>query len=176
MTAMIINLGIFKVAWLATVLSAAAGLPLIGTFAVLVAVAVHLRMSANPAAEGLLVIAAALVGVAWESALVLAGLLEYQAGSWIPGLAPYWIVAMWVLFATTLNVGLRWLRRSTLLAVAAGAIGGPLAFAAGASTGAVVLVSPVATLVSIGVGWAVLLPLLVKLAERLEGTDESVPA
>jgi hypothetical protein len=86
----------------------------------------------------------------------------------VSGLAPYWIVAMWVLFATTLNVGMRWLRRSTAIAAVAGAIGGPLAFFAGASIGAVELVSPAIALIAIGIGWAVMLPLLVKLTVWLE--------
>jgi hypothetical protein len=86
----------------------------------------------------------------------------------VSGLAPYWIVAMWVLFATTLNVGMRWLRRSTAIAAVAGAIGGPLAFFAGASIGAVELVSPAIALIAIGIGWAVMLPLLVKLTVWLK--------
>ena len=114
------------------------------------------------------------MGFAWESALVLGGLLEYSSGNWVSGLAPYWIVAMWVLFATTLNVGMRWLRRSTAVAAIAGAIGGPLAFFAGSSIGAVELVSPTIALIAIGIGWAVMLPLLVKFAVWLDGSQRLV--
>jgi hypothetical protein len=63
---------------------------------------------------------------------------------------------------------MRWLRRSTAIAAVAGAIGGPLAFFAGSSIGAVELVSPAIALIAIGIGWAVMLPLLVKLAVWLE--------
>jgi len=163
-----VNLAVFKVAWTAVVFSAAAGVPVIGAIAVAIAVGIHLWSSDNADAEIRLLLVAATMGFAWESALVLAGLLEYSSGTWIPGLAPFWIVAMWILFATTLNVGMRWLRRSTAIAAVAGAIGGPLAFFAGASIGAVELVSPAIALVSIGIGWAAMLPLLVKLAVRLD--------
>ncbi|HCU53557.1 MAG TPA: DUF2878 domain-containing protein [Gammaproteobacteria bacterium] len=163
-----VNLAVFKVAWTAVVVSAAAGAPVIGVIAVAIAVGIHLWSNENPDNEIRLLFIAATMGFAWESVLVLASLLEYSSGNWVSGLAPYWIVSMWVLFATTLNVGMRWLRRSTAIAAVAGAIGGPLAFFAGASIGAVELVSPAIALIAIGFGWAVMLPLLVKLAVWLE--------
>jgi len=163
-----VNLAVFKAAWTAVVISAAAGAPVIGVIAVAMAVGIHLWSNENPDNEIRLLIVAAAMGFAWESALVLGGLLEYSSGNWIPGIAPFWIVAMWVLFATTLNVGMRWLRRSTAIAAVAGAIGGPLAFFAGSSIGAVELVSPAIALIAIGIGWAVMLPLLVKVAVWLE--------
>ncbi len=170
----LINLAVFKAAWTAVLISAAAGAPVIGVIAVAIAVGIHLWSCDNPDAEIRLLLAAASLGFAWESAIVLAGLLEYSSGIWVPGLAPYWIVAMWVLFATTLNVGMRWLRRSTTVAATAGAIGGPLAFFAGSSIGAVELVSPAIALTCIGIGWAVMLPLLVKLAIRLDDSHRLV--
>lgn len=174
MKRVIVNLAVFKAAWTAVVISAAAGAPVFGAIAVAVAVALHLFSSDNAEAEVRLLLAAALIGLAWESSLVQAGLLQYTTGNWAPGLAPYWIVAMWVLFATLLNGGLRWLHRSKLVAASAGAVGGPLAFVAGASVGAVELVSPVFSLICIGIGWAALLPLLVQVAARLDGGDRPV--
>jgi hypothetical protein len=169
-----INLAVFKAAWTAVVVSAAAGTPVIGVIAVATAVGIHLWYSDNPESEIPLLLAAAALGFGWESVLVLVGLLEYSSGNLISGLAPYWIVSMWVLFATTLNVGMRWLRRSTTVAAVAGGVGGPLAFFAGASIGAVEFSSPVIALTCIGIGWAVMLPLLVQLAIRLEGTHRLV--
>ena len=169
-----VNLAVFKVAWTAVVVSAAAGVPVVGAIAVAIAVGIRLWSCDNPEAEIRLLLVAATMGLAWESTLVLAGLLEYSSGTWMPGLAPYWIVAMWILFATTLNSGMRWLRRSTAIAAVAGAIGGPLAFFAGASIGAVELASPVIALISIGIGWAVMLPFLVKLAIRLDDSQRLV--
>ena len=169
-----VNLAVFKAAWTAVVISAAAGAPVIGVIAVALAVGIHLWSCENPDAEIRLLLAAASLGLAWESILVLAGVLNYPSGNWMPGLAPYWIVAMWILFATTLNVGMRWLRRSTVVAAAAGAIGGPLAFFAGSSVGAVELASPAIALTCIGIGWAVMLPLLVRLAIQLENNHSLV--
>ena len=174
MKRVIFNLVAFKAAWTAVILSAAAGAPVFGAIAVAVAIGIHLRSSDNVEAEARLLLVAAVIGLAWESWLVQAGLLQYTSGIWVPGLAPYWIVAMWVLFATVLNVGMRWLRRSKAVAALAGAVGGPLAFVAGASAGAVELVSPVFAVICIGIGWAALLPLMVQIAVRLDGGDQPV--
>ncbi len=164
----IVNLAVFKAAWTAVVLSAAAGVPGIGIAAVALAVGIHLKLSDKPETEIRLLLAAATIGFAWESVLVLSGLLTYSSGLWLPGTAPFWIVSMWVLFATTINVGMRWLRRSRTAAAVAGGIGGPMAFLAGSSVGAVELLSPAIALICIGIGWAVLLPFLVQIATRLE--------
>ena len=174
MKRVVVNLVVFKAAWTAVVLSAAAGIPLLGAIAVAVAIGIHLWSSENAEAEARLLLVAAFIGLAWESWLVQAGLLQYTSGNLVPGLAPYWIVAMWVLFATLLNTGMRWLRRSKVVAAIAGGIGGPMAFVAGASVGAVEFVSPVLALIAIGVGWAALLPLLVQIALRLDGGDRPV--
>ena len=169
MKSVVLNLGLFKAAWLATILGAAASAPQLGLVAIAVVVGVHLARSQNAQAEALLLGLAALMGLGWESILVAFDVLEYDVGAFVPGLAPYWIVAMWVLFATTLNVGMRWLRRNLLIAAIAGAVGGPLSFLAGASAGAVTLSDPVTSLIVIGIGWCVLLPTLVHLSMRFDG-------
>ncbi|MGI9201912.1 MAG: DUF2878 domain-containing protein [Woeseiaceae bacterium] len=163
---MIINLSFFKAAWLASVLTAAASMPVLGTAAVAIAVIVHLRRAENVQGEVRLLFLAALMGLLWESALVSFGLVEYTASSILPGSAPYWIVAMWVLFATTLNVGMRWLQKSTWVAAVAGAVGGPMSFLAGQKAGAVSFPDQTLAIVAISLGWAVLLPLLVRFASR----------
>ena len=84
---------------------------------------------------------------------------------------------MWVLFATTLNIGLKWVKRHWLLAAAAGAVGGPMAFFGGERLGAVILDDATVSLAVIGIGWAVLLPVLASLAARCNGYDATaVPA
>jgi hypothetical protein len=164
----IVNLAVFKVAWTIVVVSAAAGTPLIGVVAVAAAVAIHLRSCDNVESEARLLLVAAVMGLAWESTLVLSGLVSYSSGNLVPGIAPYWIVAMWVLFATTINAGMRWLQRNKIVAAIAGGIGGPVGFFAGASAGAVELASPVIALACIGIGWAVMLPLLAQVAARFD--------
>ena len=136
MNSMLVNLTLFKAGWLASVFSAAASVPLAGTAVIAIAVAVHLLRSGQPRDELRLLALAAAIGFLWESLLVSAGIVQYGTSAVVAGIAPYWIVAMWVLFATTLNVGMRWLHKSPVIAAIAGAIGGPMAFLAGSAAGA----------------------------------------
>lgn len=168
MKPLVINLSLFKVGWLAAVFAAASMLPALGTLAVLVVSGVHLYRAEHWQAELKLLVTAAVIGTVWESIVVQAGLLTYSTGTLAEGMAPYWIVAMWVLFATTLNIGMRWLRRSWLIAAVAGAVGGPLSFIAGEKTGAVTFTDPASALLVISAGWAVILPVLVQIADALE--------
>ncbi len=173
MNAMLINLSLFKAGWLAAVFAAAASLPILGTAAIGIAVAVHLWRSDAPRDELLLLALAAALGFAWESLLVYTGIVQYGASGALAAIAPYWIVALWVLFATTLNVGMRWLRKNLLVASVFGALGGPLSFLAGEKAGAVSFSDTSTALVVIGLGWAVMLPLLVRYAAR---NDEHLAA
>ena len=173
MNAMLINLSLFKAGWLAAVFAAAASLPILGTAAIGIAVAVHLWRSDAPRDELLLLAMAAALGFAWESLLVYTGIVQYGANAALAVTAPYWIVALWVLFATTLNVGMRWLRKNLLVASVFGALGGPMSFLAGEKAGAVSFSDTSTALVVIGLGWAVMLPLLVRYAAR---NDEHLAA
>jgi len=166
MNAMLINLTLFKAGWLAAVFAAAASFPILGTAVIGIAVAVHLMRSDEPQDEFELLALAAAIGFIWESLLVYTGIVNYGANAGLEGLAPYWIVALWVLFATTLNVGMRWLRKNLLVASIFGALGGPMSFMAGAKAGAVSFSDTPTALIVIGLGWAVLLPLLVSYAAR----------
>ena len=115
---------------------------------------------------------AALAGLTWESTLVIASVLDYPTYN-ANLFAPYWIISMWVLFATTLNVGMQWLQRNLLLAGVAGAVGGPLSFLAGEKAGAVVIGD--GGLLFIAAGWAVLLPAMAFAATRLNGYSKTAP-
>ncbi len=165
----LVNFLLFQIGWFACVLGGAHGLPWLGPVVVAAAVAWHLAQAADPPAEGLLLVAAGLIGILFDSALVAAGWLAYPSGQVHPGLAPYWMVAIWVLFATTLNLSLGWLRGRPLLAAMLGGVAGPLAYYGGAQLGGVAFVAPGPGLLALAAGWALLLPLLLWLAARLDG-------
>ena len=167
----LVNAVAFKLGWLSAVLGAANQLPLLVIAGVTAAVAIHLWRSVAPLREASLLLLAAVVGLSWDSVMVAAGWLDYRSGTVIAGLAPYWIVALWVVFATTLNVTFRWLRDRLLLAAVMGAIFGPISYVAGASAGAVDLVHPVAALVSLSVAWSILMPGFILVAQDLDGAN-----
>ena len=155
--------------WFSCVLGAAHGMPWFGPVVVAAVIVLHLARVSRPAPELKLIGIAAALGLVADSLLLASGWLYYPSGSWIPGLAPYWIVAMWALFATTLNVSMRWLRASLPLALVFGAVGGPLSYAAGARLGGLEWVSPAWALGALAVLWAIATPLLVLLSSRYDG-------
>ena len=165
----IINILASQAGWFACVLGAAYGTPLFGPAVVAAIVGMHLVHSARPSREFALIVSAGLLGAAWDSALVAAGWIEYPAGNVSASLAPYWIVAMWMLFATTLNVSLRWLRERPALAAIVGGISGPLAYYGGAKLGGVGFVDTQAALTALAFGWAAMLSALSVLSSRLDG-------
>jgi len=167
---LVLNIIGFQLGWFAAVLGGANGLPWLGTVGALIVVAVHLLRVTQPRMELQLIAAAALIGLVWESILVSVGLTSYSSGILVSGTAPHWIVAMWILFATTINVSLRWLRNRTWLAALTGGISGPLAFYAGHRLDGVEFSDTVVAMLVLAAGWALFVPLLVWLGTWLEGT------
>lgn len=159
----------FQIGWFACVLGGANGLPWVGTGIALAIVGWHLTRAIRPMQELLLVLSAAAIGMVFDSLLVALGLLAYPSGTLIAGTAPHWIVALWMLFATTLNVSLGWLKHRLPIAVLFGAIGGPLAYWGGARLGAMTFLSPTPGLIALAIGWALFTPVLVILARRFDG-------
>jgi hypothetical protein len=171
-----INFLTFQIAWFACVLGAAWGFPVAGTLTVIAAVTLHLAMSNAPRVELALLAVVTLIGTIWDSAIVSQGLMRYPTGTFATGIAPHWIIAMWTLFATTLNVSMAWLKGRPLLAAAFGAVGGPLAYFAGFRFGAVEIDDPALALGLQAAGWAVLMPLLTLIAARLDGVSDASAA
>ena len=169
MTPLLVNFVAFQVGWFACVLGGAHQLPWLGTILVSIIIAVHVSRASRPRAEISLVLLAISIGSVWDSYLVWRGWLEYPSGTLIPDTAPHWILAMWGVFATTLNLSLRWLKGRWLIAILSGAIAGPLAYYAGARLGGVVFTEQTTALIALSLGWAVLMPLLMALSQRLDG-------
>ncbi len=168
--AVLVNLAGFQLGWFACVLGAAHGMPWLGPLFALPVLLHHLRAAAAPGAEALLLLVAAFVGLAIDSGLVATGRLAFAEGVLLPGLAPYWMATLWLLFASTFNVSLRWLRQRPLLAAVLGAVGGPLAYWAGDGLGAAKILEPAAaTHLAVAVAYAVATPALLAVARRLDG-------
>ena len=171
---LLVNFVAFQLGWFACVLGAANGLPWLGPVVVAAVVALHLVTARRKRPELYLVLVAMVIGLVVDSLLLATGWLRYSAGLWLPGLAPYWIIAMWALFATTLNVSMGWMRGRPVLTLLMGAIGGPLSYLAGEKLGAIELTQPTAALAALAVAWAIAMPLLMWLAARFDGVREQV--
>lgn len=165
----IVNFVLFQLAWFAAVIGAAARWPALGTACVLLVIAVHVARAARPRVELAFVAIVVAVGLLAESAVALQGHIVYPSGQPVEWLAPYWIVALWALLATAPNVTLRWLKRRPALAALLGAVSGPASFVAGVGLGGARFVDATPALVTLAVTWAVLMPSLMALSNRLDG-------
>jgi hypothetical protein len=167
----LLNFGAFQLAWFACVFAAAQGRVLLATLAVAVAVGVHLSIAPRRAPEAMLILVVTSIGLFWDSLVVSLDLVSYASGNFADGVAPVWIIAMWALFATSLNLSMGWLKGRPWLAALFGAVGGPLAYLAGERLGGLQMPDPVIALGAQAIGWAVILPLLTRLAARLNGFE-----
>jgi hypothetical protein len=158
----------FQIGWWAVVLTAADGHPWIGSAVVGVLVMGHLAWIRRHRSEAFLLAAAAAIGLGFDSLLLASGWVEFTGKLNALGLAPYWMPMLWVNFAMTLNVSLRWLQGFPLTGALLGAVGGPLAYWGGAKLGAMSFADPTAGLFAIGFAWSLLTPLLLTLANRLD--------
>lgn len=165
----LVNFAGFELAWLSSVMGGAREMPWLGPVAVLVVMIIHLSAARKPFDEVLLILCCAVIGACFDSVLVASGWVTYKAGLFNDYLAPYWIITMWMLFATTLNVSMRWLRGKPRVAALFGLVGGPVTYLAGEKLGGIVLSSPEAAMVALGVGWAAIMPMLMWLSENLDG-------
>lgn len=165
---LVLNIVMFQVGWFACVLSAAANEPWTGIVLVMLIVSLHITFYTDKLTYLRFLLFATLIGSTWDSFLTGLSIFNFDSGMLFPWLAPSWIIAMWLLFATTIDISFRWLRDKYWLASITGAIAGPLPYFAGESLGAVHITDPLMTLVFLVVGWSILFPLLVRTAQMLD--------
>lgn len=170
----LINIIAFKIGWLSSVLGAANDVPLLGPAVVMVAVAIHLRLANDPSRELMLIVLTGIIGASADSVMVASGWLVYPTGTVISGFAPFWILGMWMLFATTFNMAFRWLHSKYVLAAALGAISGPATYFFGAKIGAVVINDVPAAMIALAVAWGAMMPGLLMLARRFDGVSVQI--
>jgi hypothetical protein len=168
---LLINFIAFEIGWFAAVLGAAHDHVWAGVAVAALVVLLHLLMSHRLQRELKLLLAVMMLGAVWDSALAMRHIIEYPTGQLSPMLAPVWIVAVWALFATTLNVSLVFLRGRWWLAALFGAVGAPLSFLGGMRLHALQFPDTNAALCVLAIGWAIMMPLLIYLSVRFDGVS-----
>ena len=164
-----LNLLGFQLLWWVAVLGAARGGGLASALLALVVVGWHLHQAQQPGrALGLLAVVTLLGGLS-DALLLHGGVLRFAAADLGPACPPSWMLALWLGFATSLNVSLRWLQGHPVWAALLGAVGGVASYAGGAHLGAATLLAPVTAMVLVALCWAALMPLFMRLARRLDG-------
>ena len=165
--ALLVNFIGFQVGWFACVLGAANDKELLGMIIALGIVIYHVVNQGDSRKELKLVLAATVIGLLWETWVLNLNILRYPSHPEALFWAPTWLIMMWALFATTINLSMGWLKDRWVLAVFMGAVFGPLAFIGGERLGAVVFLDSTLSIITLSVGWGLLMPLLLWIAERI---------
>jgi hypothetical protein len=165
--ALLVNFIGFQVGWFACVLGAANDKELLGMIIALGVIIYHVVTQGDSRKELKLVLAATAIGLLWETWVLNLDILLYPSHPDALFWAPTWLIMMWALFATTINLSMGWLKGRWVLSVFMGAVFGPLAFIGGEKLGAVVFLDSTLSIVTLSVGWGLLMPLLLWLAERI---------
>jgi Protein of unknown function (DUF2878) len=161
----LLNLVTFYLGWFACVWGAANQRPLLGLGVTLLILVVHCVLMPNPSREIRLILITGLIGFCIDTLLAICGILTFQGAGLTSWLSPPWMVALWMLFATTLHTSLSWLAGRYLIAVLLGVIGGPASYYAGAQLGALTLHLHLAySLGVIAIAWGGVMPILLKVA------------
>lgn len=168
-----INLIAYQCAWLACVFGAAQGRPELGLAVAAAAVLLHLHAAQDPRRELKLIGLAALVGTVFETLLTLSGWVQPSDAWLVGGYTPLMMVTLWGVFATQLNVALRSLRHRYMVCAVIAGVGAPLAYQAGEEIGALHWVNALPALLLVSLGWMVLMPMLMRAAQRLDGFARS---
>jgi hypothetical protein len=134
---------------------------------------VHLAQSASrfDAASKLGIITA--LGTAIDVAIWKLGVVQFSAEETPIIFGTLWFASLWASFATTLRSSLGWLHKKVMLAVAFGAIGGPLAYLGASRLKAVAFPSTATAMVVFALEWAILTPLVLMIAHRAAKKEQS---
>ena len=165
--ALVVNFIGFQVGWFACVLGAANDKELLGIIIALGVIIYHVINQGDSRKELKLVLAATVIGLLWETWVLNLDILRYPSHPEALFWAPTWLIMMWALFATTINLSMGWLKGRWILSVFMGAVFGPLAFIGGEKLGAVVFLDSILSIVTLSIGWGLLMPLLLWIAERI---------
>ena len=147
--------------WLICVLGAARGYPVVAAALGLVLLASQLRMVKRPLVRELpWIIVGLLLGGGIDSLLTVSGHFVFDHPAWPAALAPPWLLVIWAAFAVTMIECAPLVRRYAWLSLPLFTLGAPLTYYAGFRFGAVVMPTPVASLVVMAFIWALLIPVL----------------
>lgn len=161
----VVNAALFQAVWFACVLGSAYGLlwPALLSCGLLMVWQLHPKRR-HPS-DIKLVVAAMILGFTVDTIWIQAGLMEFTEQRFIDGIAPLWIVSLWMGFALTINHSLVWLFAHPTLPALMGLIGGPMSYLAGLKFGAVeYLDDPLLISACLGLAWAVSMIILVRIA------------
>ncbi|MDP1947214.1 MAG: DUF2878 domain-containing protein [Nitrospirota bacterium] len=156
------NFVAFQLGCCASVLGAAHDDSWLGPLVVALLLGIHLWQTPHPGNALRLILRVGLLGATIDSVLGYLGILVFRDSLMAHWLCPPWLMALWMIFVTTLQSSLSWLAGHYWIAALLGGLFEPVSYYAGQELGSLSLGNPVlVTLATLSILWALLLPGLV---------------
>ena len=165
------NFVLFQIGWCVAVLYP-------GTLSALVSLAVvlvHLTfISAFPQRELRFIIMTVVLGSMLDVGHLTLGFLAFPGheGAYAEGMIPLWLVTLWAVFASAINHCLYWMRHNALVLYGLPPFAGALAYYSAERMGAIEIGHGLGGIIAIAAGWGLVYPLLVRISQWLESTEE----
>ena len=122
-----------------------------------------------------LALLALLLGILIDTALQQLAVIEFYGWALGP-LSPFWLWALWLMFALTLNSSLAFLKHQPRITCAAlGLVLGPLTYMAGANLGAAAWTPSFVSVAWLCGAWMIAMPLLVSAAQHITPYPKELP-
>lgn len=167
MLPVVINFVLFQTVWAISLTGVVYGYPWWGLASLVVFISWHLLTAGTARADLLLALTAVGVGLMVDTLFIQTGLIRYEGRLLYSGIAPLWILGLWANFGLTMNGCMGWLRQRKRLASVLALFFGPLSYYFGIELGAATVRGSAWLLyISIGIAWAIALPVLLELAVR----------
>jgi hypothetical protein len=161
----IINYALFYLGWFLCLYSATHGKPWIAIFSGLFVTAFFFFIAKEKKPLVLTLLYTLFIGFWIDTSFKYFHLISYETSwSFFRGGAPFWILSIYALLATSIDTSLLWLSNKVILSMILGFVGGLLSYRGAALVGAITFEQNIyVCLVIIGIVWAIFLPSIFKI-------------
>ncbi|MDX1588823.1 MAG: DUF2878 domain-containing protein [Oleiphilaceae bacterium] len=165
------NFVLFQLCWTLNVLMPGQ----LSALVTVAAVALHLLWISQRALRELrFIVMAAFLGMVVDILWQNLGVLRFpdNQGYYAEGMIPVWLVAIWLIFATTVNHCLYWMRSWPRLTLLMAPFAGAFAYYSAAQIGAVEIGHGLWGLLALALGWLFLFPTFQRISRWMESDEE----
>lgn len=164
----LLNFILFQVNWFSCVLSAKFGVYFIGVIMVGISAVFHVYKAKEKAYLVRFFLWTIAFGAILDTLLINYGVMSFSKELSPHGMVPAFMIAMWLNFATTLDLSMSWIKNRYGVAVILGFFGGPMAYYGGYTLGVLQLdLGIYKSLFYIGLEWALAMILLLFMKNNL---------
>lgn len=156
----VVNGTLFNISWFAIVITHS---PYLAPLVVAVHLAIHFSLLGRGLREAQFIVLVTAIGATLDQLQFALGLFLVDGAR---SIGPLWLSCLWPAFATTLGHAFAGFRARPVAAALVGGIGGALSYVAGTRLSPVEFADPVIGPIVLGVTWAIMFPLLLRLAAR----------